>query len=255
MRNSTKRLLSFALAGTIITGVAPMKAGAETNTEEVVQEEVVEEKQPITYTVKKGDTLGNICKKFFGSDVHYPYLAAFNNIEDPSLIYPGQVLYIPASLAELMTVESPKECEEDKTYTVQTGDTLYCIVRVQYGLTNQEAVDKLATYNGLSDPNRISKGQVLKIPCKEKLLEVNVEKRFDCSQFLQSDIVKKKMNELKNIEEYQDLTDNSLLLNTIISSLLSGNVFLYRRLTMTTLPSFIYGAILKPCCNENVKNT
>ena len=50
----------------------------------------------------------------------------------------------------------------------------------------------------------------------KKLLEVNVEKRFDCSQFLQSDIVKKKMNELKNIEEYQDLTDNSLLLNTII---------------------------------------
>ena len=173
MRNSTKRLLSFALAGTIITGVAPMKASAETNSKEVVQEEVVEEKQPITYTVKKGDTLGNICKKFFGSDVHYPYLAAFNNIEDPSLIYPGQVLYIPDSLAELMTVESPKECEEDKTYTVQTGDTLYCIVRVQYGLTNQEAVDKLATYNGLSDPNRISKGQVLKIPCKEKLLEVN----------------------------------------------------------------------------------
>ena len=45
-------------------------------------------------------------------------------------------------------------------------------MRVQYGLKNQEAVDKLATYNNLSDPNRLSVGQVLLIPSIDKLLSV-----------------------------------------------------------------------------------
>ena len=58
----------------------------------------------------------------------------------------------------------------------------------------------------------------------KKLLEVNVEKRYDCNQFLQSDIVKNKINELNsNNNNYydnnnKDSYDNSMLLNTIIFS-------------------------------------
>ena len=55
----------------------------------------------------------------------------------------------------------------------------------------------------------------------KKLLEVNVEKRYDCNQFLQSDIVKNKIRELNNNYDNnnnKDFYDNSLLLNTIIFS-------------------------------------
>ena len=58
----------------------------------------------------------------------------------------------------------------------------------------------------------------------KKLLEVNVEKRYDCNQFLQSDIVKNKIRELNsNNNNYydnnnKDSYDNSMLLNTIIFS-------------------------------------
>ena len=58
----------------------------------------------------------------------------------------------------------------------------------------------------------------------KKLLEVNVEKRYDCNQFLQSDIVKNKIKELNsNNNNYydnnnKDSYDNSMLLNTIIFS-------------------------------------
>ena len=58
----------------------------------------------------------------------------------------------------------------------------------------------------------------------KKLLEVNVEKRYDCNQFLQSDIVKNKIRELNsNNNNYDnnnniDTYDNSMLLNTIIFS-------------------------------------
>ena len=59
----------------------------------------------------------------------------------------------------------------------------------------------------------------------KKLLEVNVDKRFDCRQFLNNDIVKRKINELKknddifnnnniNLNDIQEDSNNSFLLNT-----------------------------------------
>ena len=51
-----------------------------------------------TYTVVKGDCLWNIAKKFYGSGADYKKLAAANpQIKNPNLIYPGQVLTIPAA--------------------------------------------------------------------------------------------------------------------------------------------------------------
>lgn len=47
------------------------------------------------YTVVSGDTLWGIALKFYGDGMRYPEIAKANNIENPDLIYPGQVLYIP----------------------------------------------------------------------------------------------------------------------------------------------------------------
>lgn len=49
----------------------------------------------------------------------------------------------------------------DTVYTVKSGDTLSAIA-VKYGTTYQ----KLAAYNGISNPNKISVGQKIKIPGK-----------------------------------------------------------------------------------------
>lgn len=45
-----------------------------------------------TYTVKKGDTLSEIAKKYLGSASKYKYLAKINGIKSPYRIYVGQVL-------------------------------------------------------------------------------------------------------------------------------------------------------------------
>lgn len=51
-----------------------------------------------TYTVVKGDCLWSIAKRFYGSGQDYKRLAAANPfIKNPNLIYPGQVLTIPAA--------------------------------------------------------------------------------------------------------------------------------------------------------------
>lgn len=45
-----------------------------------------------TYTVVKGDNLWSICKKYLGDGSKYKEIAKLNNISNPNLIYPGQVI-------------------------------------------------------------------------------------------------------------------------------------------------------------------
>ena len=45
-----------------------------------------------SYTVKKGDTLWNICKKELGDGAKYKEVAQKNGIASPNSIYPGQVI-------------------------------------------------------------------------------------------------------------------------------------------------------------------
>lgn len=46
------------------------------------------------YTVKKGDSLWNIAKRYYGNGMKYKDIASRNNIKNPNLIYPGQVLVL-----------------------------------------------------------------------------------------------------------------------------------------------------------------
>ena len=97
-----------------------------------------------THTVQGGETLSGIAAKY---GTTYQHLAAINEINNPNLIYAGQVIKIDGSAA------APA-----KTYTVKSGDTLSGIAS-KYNTTYQ----KLAQINGISNPNVIYPGQVLEI--------------------------------------------------------------------------------------------
>lgn len=60
----------------------------------------VEHKEPEAqfHTVEKGDNLSKIAKKYYGKASKYPVIFEANKpmLKDPNLIYPGQVLRIPA---------------------------------------------------------------------------------------------------------------------------------------------------------------
>lgn len=49
-----------------------------------------------TYVVQKGDTLSGISKKLLNNINRWPEIQALNNIKDPSMIKPGQILKIPS---------------------------------------------------------------------------------------------------------------------------------------------------------------
>lgn len=95
-----------------------------------------------TYTVKSGDTLSEIAAAW---GVSVDDLAAYNGIKNPNVINVGQVIKKPGSASS-------------DTYTVKKGDTLSEIA-VAYGTT----VDALVSLNGISNPDVINVGQVLKV--------------------------------------------------------------------------------------------
>ena len=48
-----------------------------------------------TYQVVSGDTLWGISERFYGTGIRYPEIVAANGIENPDLIFPGQIFTIP----------------------------------------------------------------------------------------------------------------------------------------------------------------
>lgn len=48
-----------------------------------------------SYTIKPGDTLSAICRKYYGNSSLYSKLAAYNNVKNPNLIYAGNTLKLP----------------------------------------------------------------------------------------------------------------------------------------------------------------
>ena len=106
----------------------------------------------VTYTVQSGDTLWKIALEY-GTTVQE--IAYINGIENPNLIYPGQVLRI----FENSTVEGKEERGTGSiVYTVKLGDTISKIA-MAYGVTAQHIVEM----NDILNPNLIYPGEKLRI--------------------------------------------------------------------------------------------
>lgn len=99
----------------------------------------------VYYTVKDGDTLSEIAKRF---GMSYEKIVKLNNISNPNLIYPGQILKIDGN----------NKVNTEVYYTVKDGDTLSEIAK-KFGVS-YESIVKL---NNISNPSLIYSGQVIKI--------------------------------------------------------------------------------------------
>lgn len=102
-----------------------------------------------TYVVQQNDTLFSIAMRY-GTTV--AAISEANGIVNPAAIYPGQRLVIPS------TADQPPSPGET-TYIVRPGDNLFRIA-LRYNMS----YERLAAYNGITDPSAISVGQVIRIP-------------------------------------------------------------------------------------------
>ena len=104
----------------------------------------------ITYTVQRGNTLSQIANAY---GVTVSHIVEMNNLQNPNLIYPGEKLRITES-----TNTTINSVIQDNYYTVQRGDTLSRIAK-RYGVT----VQYLVNLNGITNPNLIYTGQLIKV--------------------------------------------------------------------------------------------
>lgn len=121
-----------------------------------------------SYTVKKGDTLYSISRKY---EITVPELRAANNLSETDVLKEGAKLVIPsADISNAAALSTSHKTEESavtssksalSVYVVQKGDTLYGIAR-KYGIKLPE----LLSMNNLDNSSTLKVGQKIFVPQK-----------------------------------------------------------------------------------------
>lgn len=101
-----------------------------------------EQKKTIYYRVKFGDTLYGIAKRY---DVTLNNLIKWNNIKNPNLIYPSEVIKIEADYKIQVTSTG-----QNDNYIVKVGDTLTRIANIFH-----VTISNLVSWNNIKNPNLI----------------------------------------------------------------------------------------------------
>lgn len=91
-RITLKEYKDFGTSRSLIAQAAQLGVAATSFFVESKERSTSTKSTPTKYTVKKGDTLWNICKEKLGDGQKYKEIAKLNNIENPDLIKVGQVL-------------------------------------------------------------------------------------------------------------------------------------------------------------------
>lgn len=133
---------------------------------------VEEEKKYLYYTVKRGDTLSQIALRY-GTTVNE--LVNLNSINNPNLIYIGQIIKININDEEIGNNEMGYHI-----YIVKRNDNLWNISR-RYNVP----ISEIASLNDIENPNLIYPNQILRIPINYINVDnqneiVYVVKRGDC---------------------------------------------------------------------------
>ncbi|MGC9520568.1 MAG: LysM peptidoglycan-binding domain-containing protein [Anaerolineae bacterium] len=137
------------------TTETPTEEATEVITEEPTPVPTTVSGGPTTYVVQPGDNLFRIALRH---NTSVSEVAQANNITNPSLIYVGQTLTIPAGGETPPSTPPPTEgCST--IHVVQAGENLFRI-----GLRYNYSQYYLAQVNGISNPSMVYVGQEICIP-------------------------------------------------------------------------------------------
>ena len=115
-----------------------------------------------TYTLKWGDTLSSVAKRY---GIPVQAITSANGIKDPDKVKQGQTLTIPDKAAAQVAVAKPiaavaaPNAPSGKTHKVVKGETLSAIAK-KYEVT----VDELRKLNGITNDRRVREGATLQLP-------------------------------------------------------------------------------------------
>lgn len=121
----------------------------------------------MVYIVKKGDTLGKISKKIFGSIKQWKQLTSWNSIEDVNRIYPGEVIYYQLNQKTLAFAIKAEKEEVQVKIVVEKGQTLGAVAEKFYGSSSYWPL--VWRQNGsIRHPDKLEAGSVIFLTLEQK---------------------------------------------------------------------------------------
>ena len=159
----------------------------------------------LAYIVVRGDTLGKISNRIYGTVRKWRELANNSGIENPSKIYPGDVVYYQLT-SEAVAFATDYENLTKQEITVEEGETLRTIASRTYG--DPETWKYIWRQNGqIMDPDKIDVGTKLYVMPKTTLVAL---KNDDFGSYKM--VVKPKQRDVKGFElvASQDVISNGV---------------------------------------------
>ena len=96
---------AFALVGDLIYRPEPASGTAPATPDEGVLVR--------TITIRRGDTLSGLAKRYAGKGYYFPQILLFNQIHNPNLIYTGDTLKVPVSRPSATAEPLPRLSAQD----------------------------------------------------------------------------------------------------------------------------------------------
>ena len=113
----------------------------------------------MSYIVQSGDTLAKISTKIYGSSDFWQEISQLSGLENPNLIYPGNVLYYRLT-EQSQAFAAAYENTPKGEIMVQSSDTLSTIASKVYGDYNQwQSIWR--TNDHIDNPDKLTVGQTL----------------------------------------------------------------------------------------------
>ncbi len=123
MRRTGIKILSFMIllfSASLVSGEHYLYKPEKINTEAIEASEGILVKE---VTVKRGETLSHISKEHSNHGYYYPQILLFNQIKNPHLIHPGQILRVPVSQKSetKRLISASKKIKQHKTALKKPG--------------------------------------------------------------------------------------------------------------------------------------
>ena len=156
--------------------------------------------EPIIYTVKTGDNLWNIARKY---GVSVEVIINANHLKDKDSLSLGQKLKIPA-IGVVVSNSNQKEEPTIVNYTIVKGDSLWSISR-RYDIS----MNAIISSNNLKEITRLSIGQKLVLPITNmdiaKAEGYNQDTAADQTNIIAQPVIEKKNNNIKQPETVEPI--------------------------------------------------
>lgn len=152
----------------------------------------------IIYTVKPGDTLYSLCRKYGVSEVDFYTINP--DIKQGKPLKVGQEIMFPYNLIDTKIQETDKDKDTVNFiyHLIEKGETIYGISRI-YNITKEELIN----LNPEIDNNRLLVGNVLKIPKKNEV-EKNIPEKNESTNKNNLD---NNANDIEDIDNFEDLSN------------------------------------------------